>query len=426
MDTAPSPARILVVDDAPEIRELLQVHLEGAGYQVLPAGNGQEALAAVAAHAPDLILLDVNMPILDGFEVCRRLKADEETAFIPIVMLTAHRELEHRLRGIELGADEFLGKPFNHLELLTRVRSLLRAKGLHDQVRAYNRLLEEMVAERTAALEGALADLKEMDRLKADFLSNISHELRTPLTPIMGYLPALLREEFGALTEKQRRVLGHITDSVDRLHRLIDDLLTFMQWESGDTDLRLSAAHVEGVVEEALARVAGAAKQKGVEVKANVGRDLPQIRADPAALGRALGHLLENGVKFTPAGGTITVSARQVCGEPEKRGIGEAGTELQGQGVAPVHRFSDSPVREQRAYLELRIQDTGIGIPAEAIPRIFGHFYQVDSSATRQHGGTGLGLAIVKRILDAHEAPVTVESLPGQGTTFSVRLPLAP
>jgi len=127
-------ARVLVVDDAPEIRELLQIHLQEAGYQVLTASNGQEALAAVAAEAPDLILLDVMMPVLDGYETCRRLKANEDTALIPIVILTAHQDFAHRLRGIELGADGFLSKPFNQLELMTRIRSLLRVKGLHDQV----------------------------------------------------------------------------------------------------------------------------------------------------------------------------------------------------------------------------------------------------------------------------------------------------
>lgn len=408
------PARILVVDDAPEIQELLQAHLEGAGYQVLTASDGQEALAVVAAQVPDLILLDVMMPVLDGYEVCRRLKANDETAFIPIIILTAHQDFEYRLRGIELGADDFLGKPFNHLELLTRVRSLLRVKGLHDQVMAYNRLLEEMVAERTAALERALADLKEMDRLKADFLSNISHELRTPLTPIMGYLPSILREDFGALTPQQRRVLGHIAESVERLHRMIDDLLTFMQWDSGDTGLRPGGARVEHVVEEALARVAGAAKEKGVEVRTGIGPDLPQIRGDAAALGRALGHLLENAVKFTPKGGHVLLTARLV----------EWSSGQMVDSSQPIDPLTTRPIDRGR-WVELAVRDTGIGIPPEAVPKIFERFYQVDSSSTRQHGGTGLGLAIVKRILDAHNAPITVESLPGRGTTFSIRLPIA-
>jgi signal transduction histidine kinase len=402
------------VDDAPENLELLGAHLTEAGYHILTAANGQEALTAVAAHAPDLILLDVMMPVLDGYEVCRRLKSNEETAFIPIVMLTALQDFEHRLRGIELGADDFLTKPFNHLELLTRVRSLLRVKSLHDQVAAYNRLLEEMVAERTQALERALTDLKEMDRLKSEFLANISHELRTPLTPIKGYLPCLLRGDFGALAPKQSLILGHISESVERLHRLIEDLLAFMQWESGEISLRFEAARVESVVKTAMRRVAAAVKEKGVELTIGLDANLPPVRADAAALGRAIEHLLENAVKFTPNGGRVTVTARQVTEDREQM------TGDRGPKTEPVSRPL-SPV----PCLEIRVTDTGVGIPTEVISKIFDRFYQVDSSATRQHGGTGLGLAIVKRILDAHEAPIAVESLPGQGTTFSIRLPVA-
>jgi signal transduction histidine kinase len=412
-DAGDIPAQILVVDDAKQIRELLQLQLQDAGYRVVTASNGQEALAAVSAEAPDLILLDIMMPVLDGYETCRRLKADEATALIPIVILTAHQDFEHRLQAIELGADDFLGKPFNRLELLTRVRSLLRVKRLHDQVIASNRRLEEKVTERTAALEHALTDLREMDRLKSEFLSNISHELRTPLTPLKGYLPAILREEFGPLTPSQRGALEHVTESVDRLHRLIEDLLAFMQWESGETCLRLGAEAVEKVVEEALDRVAAAAKAKGVEVTAEVGADLPHVRVDAAAVGRALGHLLENAVKFTPKGGRVTVTARLVEGSS-------------GQTVDSSQPIDESTARPRgRArWVELAVRDTGIGIPAEAVSKIFERFYQVDSSSTRQHGGTGLGLAIVKRILDAHEVPIAVESLPGRGTTFSLLLPV--
>jgi DNA-binding response OmpR family regulator len=303
-----TPARILVVDDLAEIRDLLQVYLEDEGYQVLTAGNGEEALAAVATHPPDLILLDIMMPGTDGYEVCRRLKSNEKTAFIPIVMLTALQDLEHRLQGIELGTDEYLTKPFRRLELLTRVRSLLRVKALHDQVAAYNRLLEQKVAERTAALERALEDLREMDRLKSEFLSNISHELRTPLTPIMGYLPALLREEFGGLSPDQRRVLTHVSGSVERLHRLIDDLLTFMHWESGETDLRVLPMAVAAVVQGAAAKVSAPAQEKDVHVLQKIPADLPPIQVDATAIGRALGHLLDNAVKVAPKGGQITIS----------------------------------------------------------------------------------------------------------------------
>ncbi len=425
-----TPARILVVDDLAEIRDLLQDYREDEGHQVLTAKDGQEALAAVAAHQPDLILLDVMMPGTDGYEVCRRLKSNEETAFIPIVMLTALQELEHRLQGIEVGADEYLTKPFRRMELLTRVRSLLRVKALHDQVAAYNRLLEQRVAERTAALERALADLREMDRLKSEFLSNISHELRTPLTPIMGYLPALLREEFGTFRPEQRRVLAHISESVNRLHRLIDDLLAFMHWESGETDLRLQQVAVAAVVEVAAAKLFTTAQDKGVQVIQKVPADLPQIQVDVTAIGRALGHLLDNAVKFTPKGGQVTITARVVRGQLGDQATGQSGKSRDSEsaqlpGRPAIDGVARLPEASREAeWVELAVQDTGVGIPPEVIPRIFDRFYQVDSSTTRQHGGTGLGLAIVKRILDAHGAPITVESLQGAGTTFYIRLPV--
>jgi signal transduction histidine kinase len=413
--THPGPAaqRILVVDDVAENRDLLQECLRDAGYQTLSASNGQEALDAVAAGAPDLILLDVVMPKVNGYEVCRRLKAHEETAFIPIVMLTALQDLKDRICGIEVGADDFLSKPLNLLELLTRVRSLLRVKALHDQVASYNRRLEEMVAERTAALQAALRDLQEMDRLKSEFLTNISHELRTPLTPIKGYLPAILREELGSLSPGQRQALEIVLQSVDRLHRLIDNLLTFMQWESGQVDLQLEPVALQVVCEPGLAQVAPAATQKGVGLQAVLPPGVPAVWADAAALGEVLAHLLDNAVKFTPAGGHVVVTARPIT-LPSSHLINPAA----GSGHStPV------PADLHRDLVEIAVQDTGIGIHPSALPKIFDRFYQADSSATRRHGGTGLGLAIVRRILDAHGASITVESQLQRGTTFTIRLP---
>jgi signal transduction histidine kinase len=389
-------ATILVVDDQPQNRELLEAYLTAAGYRVRLASNGREALAAVAAARPDVVLLDVLMPEVDGYEVCRQLKAHPETAFIPVVILTALQDVEHRLHGIETGADEFLTKPFNHVELLTRVRSLLRAKALHDEILATNRQLEERVAERTAALEGALRDLRETDRLKTEFLANISHELLTPLTPIKGYLPALLQEVFGPLTLEQRQTLEIVARSVDRLHGLIENLLTFMRWEAGHAPVRLDTMALEAVVGLGVEITRQAAREKGVELGTDIAPDLPPIRGDLNALTAALRQVLDNAVKFTPEGGQVILRMRRTAAR-----------------------------NGQSAGVELAVEDTGVGIPPEALPRIFDKFYQADASATRQHGGTGLGLAIVKRILDAHGAAIAVDSRAGRGTRVRMQFPAA-
>ncbi len=389
-ESSPAPATILVVDDQPQNRELLEAYLVAAGHKVQLAANGREALNAVAQSHPDVILLDILMPEIDGYEVCRRLKADPNTAFIPIVIITALQDIEHRLKGIDTGADEFLTKPFNHVELLTRVRSLLRAKALHDEIVATNRLLEERVAERTAALERALRDLRETDRVKTEFLANISHELLTPLTPVKGYIPALLQQVFGPITPDQRQTLEIISTSVDRLHSLIENLLTFMRWEAGHVPVRLEPMALEAVAGLALEITRQEVGDKKIAFQTHIPENLPAIRGDLTALTSALRQVLDNAIKFTPGGGTVSLEMRSQDG---------------GSGV------------------RLTISDTGVGIPAEALPRIFDKFYQADASATRRHGGTGLGLAIVKRILDAHNALIAVHSRVGQGTQVQMQFP---
>ena len=196
-------AKILIVDDEPFNVDYLEQELEDFGYDTVSATNGQEALAKVATESPDLILLDVMMPGIDGFEVCRRLKVGPATAFIPVVILTALRGDQERIRGAEAGADEFLSKPFDHVELVTRVKALVRSKRYHDQILAHNAVLEQRVAERTYELQQALEELRRLDRLKNEFIANVSHELRTPMLHMKGYLDLVADGAMGALTHKQ-------------------------------------------------------------------------------------------------------------------------------------------------------------------------------------------------------------------------------
>jgi len=403
MDEKPSP-KILVVDDVYENVELLEAYLSQAGYQVAKAYDGEEALLQVERDPPDLILLDIMMPRLNGYEVCRRLKSEKRTAFIPIVMITALREREERIRGIEAGADEFLIKPFNKQELMARVRSLLRMKALHDQVEAANRFLEQKVAERTEELQRALEELKTLDRLKTQFVSNISHELRTPLTPIKGYLGAMLQGSLGPLSPAQQRGLEAIQESVERLHKLIDDLLGYVRMESGQVKLTRRPVDPLALLRRAWEKALPLARSNDQTLSLSAPEALPWVLADPEELLRALHHLLENAVKFTPPGGRITVAARV-------------------QGPRPKGEPDPQPLEAD--FVEISVSDTGIGIPEDQLDRIFDRFYQLDGSTTRERGGIGIGLTIVKQIIEAHGSPIQVESRPGQGSTFRFFLPLA-
>jgi signal transduction histidine kinase len=386
---ASTPAKILVVDDDPENLEMISHFLTMEGFEAATAADGQAALEAVGAESPDVILLDVLMPGLEGFEVCRRLKADPKTVFIPVVILTALRGTQERIKGAAAGADDFLSKPFDHVELITRVKSLVRVKRLHDQIQAYNRELEQRVAERTAELQRAYAELKELDRLKSEFIANVSHELRTPLLHVKGTISLLADGTMGALTPEQAHSLSVAQGAADQLGRMVEDLVDFsVVYEEQQLDFE--AISLPEVCQSALRAVARAAARKEIAVTAQLPPDLPRVRADPVALTRVLWHLLDNAVKFSPVNSSIQLAA-----------------ERQRQGVW------------------ISVQDSGSGISPEQLKRIFQVFYQVDGSSTRKVGGMGLGLALVKRLVEAHGSTIQVHSEVGKGSTFSFELPLA-
>jgi len=408
------PARILVVDDSWENRELLQEHLEAAGYGVRLAEDGEAALTAVAAEPPDLILLDLLMPGIDGYEVCHRLKREDRTAFIPIVVITALQESSHRLRAAELGADEFLTRPISELELLARVRSHLRRRRSRDNVIAANCRLEGMVAERTRALEEAHRRLQELDRLKSEFLGTISHELLTPLTPLKGYVQLLLQGVSGHLTPNQRESLLIMERSIERLHRQINDLLQLTHLESGGGTVAKEVIPVPHLVKRALATVEKAARERRVALRSQVDAAVPAIPGDAEALGHALRHLLENAVKFTDPGGRVMLAVRRVA-----RPLGHGAPAEQAAEARPTGVGSQAG-----EWVEFAVTDTGVGMGAGLLPRIFEPFWQADSSTRRRYGGMGLGLALVKRIVDGHGGRIAVASSPGRGSIFTMQLPL--
>jgi signal transduction histidine kinase len=246
----------------------------------------------------------------------------------------------------------------------------------------------------------AYAALKQLDAMKSNFLANISHELRTPLAPIIGYVEMLLSGRPGPLTDRQRSHLSVVEQAVLRLQGLIEDLLAFVQMEQGDLGIQPRPFALGPLLEEQARLITPRATEKGLLIEIEVPADLPDVLVDPQQIARAVMLILDNAIKFTPQGGHVTLTAKA--------------------HVAP----DDAPSSWERGYVEVNLSDTGIGIPADKIPRIFEKFYQVDASTTRSYGGTGLGLALVKQILDSHGTQVMVESTPNVGSTFRFRLPI--
>ncbi len=244
-------------------------------------------------------------------------------------------------------------------------------------------------------VQGSLIRLKTLDRMKSDFLNAISHELRTPLAPILGYTEILLAGGMGALPGNATRGIQAIAESGQRLLNLIESLLAFIRLDQGEMALEREPVTLSSLLASVVEPFKARAAERKLALSLDAPEDLPSVLADPRELTMALNHLLENAIKFTPAGGAVGLHTRRITGADGQPGV------------------------------EVAIQDTGIGIPADQHEKIFERFYQADSSLTRQYGGVGIGLALVKQSIEAHGSRVLVESAPGEGSTFRFTLPLA-
>lgn len=264
------------------------------------------------------------------------------------------------------------------------------------------------LSDKNRKLQQAYDRLKELDRLKSNFLATVSHELRTPLTSIIGYSEMMLEGISGELNEEQREFLDTIHEKGEQLLELIKSLLDLSKLESGTMSLRKAQVDCGALVQQVVKTLTPAALKRGVSLVADVECELPSLMADGDRLRQVLTNLSENALKFTPAGGLVTVSARKVLLRSK---------DLDGVGGVVMAAAT-------RLAIELRVCDTGIGIPERERDRVFDAFYQVDSSSTREVGGTGLGLSIVKRLVDAHDGRVHVEPNEPGGTIFVVTLPI--
>ncbi len=386
-----NPARILIVEDIESSRNMLNERVTALGHISILAENGLSALAKIREQPPDLILLDIMMPEMDGYEVLSHLKDSASWSHIPVIMISAIDDMKSIIRCIEKGADDYLTKPFNPVLLKARIGSCLMKKRLHDQEEQYRHLLEKKVQEKTSDLQRTNIALEKANRLKSEFLATMSHELRTPLNAIIGFAEVLRDELVGPINDEQKECVADIQSSGKHLLGIINNVLDISKIETGKLELKYEEICVKKALDEVLNTVSEIANKKNVSIKNTIQFDIPTLVADQLKLKQILFNLLSNAIKFNHENGFVCI---------------------------------DTTLKDH--YIQFAIADTGIGIKQEDREKIFEAFRQVDSSLARNYEGIGLGLALTKRLVELHGGDIWVESFYGKGSTFTFILPLHP
>ena len=372
----PTDATILLVDDNPANLQVLRESLAGLGSRILVARSGAAALAIVEKARPDLILLDIMMPEMDGFEVCRRLKADQRFASIPVLFLSALSDTADKVRAFAAGGVDYVTKPFQVEEVRARV-------GTHLGLRRLQAALETANRELGANYE----QLREMEALRDDLVNMIVHDLRNPLAAVSLFATLLGESEGERLTEKGRGSLDRIVKSADVLIEMISSMLDVSKMESGRMTIERAPCDLAAIAGEVVARLEGLALGRELTIE-DPGEPVP-VDGDAQLLARLLQNLVANALKFvSPGGGWVRVRI-----EP-------------GAGA-----------------VRCTVRDNGPGIPREHQERVFDKFWQAEA---RQHGhkySSGLGLTFCKMVVEAHGGAIGVESEVGSGSCFWFELP---
>ncbi|MEH2265065.1 hybrid sensor histidine kinase/response regulator [Nostoc sp.] len=351
--------KILVVDDIFDNLLVLEAVLEDEDYEISLVEDSKIALAMVEESPPDIILLDVMMPELDGYEFTRRIRQNQALPFIPILLLTAHYE-SSVVEGLDAGADDFIRKPFDPDELHARVRSLLRLKHSIDE-------------------------RDQMANLRADFVSRFTHDLRIPLVASNRVLKLLLEGRFCEVSPQLQEIIDTMIGSNQDLLEMVNTLLEVYRHEAGCKTLKISPCNIQELVSEVFQELTPLAEEKGLTANIDRGETTITIMADRVELRRVLTNIIGNAIKFTDKG-SVDIRCH----------------------LTPENVIID-------------IQDTGPGISKQDQAILFERFRQ----GKHQRSGSGLGLYLSRCIIEAHQGTIDVTSEPGQGSRFTIRLPVA-
>ena len=372
-----SHATILLVDDnVTNLQVLLEV-LQESAFETLIAQSGEGALRQVKFARPDLILLDVMMPGIDGFETCRRLKEDESTRDIPVIFMTALTEVVDKVAGFEVGGVDYITKPFQHEDVLARIKTHLTIRSLQQQLQQQNALLEEKNQE-----------LKEVNTGKDKFFSIIAHDLKSPFSALLGLTRAITKDGIEFSQEEIKEVMGHLQSSTENLYTLLENLLSWSRLQSGRIEYRPWHVKLADIVNQNLALFELNARQKQIALSGSINEEL-SVYIDKDMIDTVIRNLVSNALKFTHTGGRIDLSARQ-----------------------------------KGDFVEVAVSDSGTGISEEDLPKLFRIDVKYKNSGTAGEEGTGLGLILCKDLIEKHGGGIRVESEVGEGSVFRFTLPV--
>ncbi len=408
-----SSPTILNVEDTHENRELVRRILESEAYRVIDAANALEGIKKAVELKPDLILMDINLPDLDGFTAVTRIRSYAHLRSVPIIALTARNVSDDRERAEAIGCDAYLNKPIDFDELISAVARYLDA-GHKDEgattpreyyLQEQSVSLIEQLEQKIVELEAAYERLKHLEKAKSDFISVVSHELRTPLTLVSSYAQMLQIIPAVQADENAREFLAGVFKGMSRLQEIIDDMVSVTRMELSSRSLKLAPVSIRSIIKNIQDEQAEIVQERQLSLEAKVANDLSMVNGDLKQLHSALSRIIGNAIKYTPNGGKISISA-----EPVTKADGAS-------------------------FIQIVVADTGVGIDLDKQKLIFDKFTTAEnvmlhstSKSQFMGGGIGLGLTIAKGVIESHNGQVWVESdgydpenLPG--SRFFILLP---